>query len=32
MKTNDEFDNILDDALAEYRDAEPLSVPAGTED
>jgi hypothetical protein len=25
MKTNDEFDNILDDALAEYRDAEPLS-------
>jgi len=25
MNTNDEFDNILADALAEYRDAEPLS-------
>ena len=25
MNNNDEFDNILDDALAEYRDAEPLA-------
>ncbi len=29
MKTNDEFDNLLYDALTEYRDAEPL---AGLED
>jgi hypothetical protein len=25
MTMNDEFDNILDDAMAEYRDAEPLA-------
>ena len=25
MNSNDEFDSILDDALAEYRDAEPLA-------
>ena len=29
MKTNDEFDRIMSDALSEYREAEPL---AGLED